>query len=219
MNVVLFGATGMIGQAALRECLLDPQVTRVLSIVRRPTGQTHAKLREIPHEDFLDFSSIEGELSGADTCLWALGVASAGLSEEVYRRVTHDFTLAAAEALCRLNPTMTFVFISGVGADSTERGRIMWARVKGMTENALLRMPFKAVYVIRPGFIQPLHGIQSRTTLYRVIYRLTSPLLYVLKRTFPDSLTTTEQLGRAMIRAGLHGAPKHLLTTPDINRL
>ena len=219
MKVVLFGATGMIGQAALRECLLDPQVTEVLSILRRPTGGTHAKLREIPHEDFLEYSSIEGELTGTDTCLYALGVASAGLTEDAYRRVTRDFALAAAETLCRLNPKMTFVFISGVGADSTERGRIMWARVKGMTENGLFRMPFNAVYVIRPGFIQPLHGIQSRTKLYRVLYRLTAPLLPLLKAAFPDSLTTTEQLGRAMLRAGLQGAPKALLTTPDINRL
>jgi uncharacterized protein YbjT (DUF2867 family) len=219
MKVLLFGATGMIGQGVLRECLLDPQVVQVLVVGRNLSGQAHSKLREILHQDFFDFSAIEAELSGLDACFFCLGVTSAGRTEEAYRRVTYDLTLAAARPLARLNPQMTFVYISGAGADSTEHGRIMWARVKGMTENALLRLPFKAVYLFRPGAIQPLHGITSRTQLYRVLYRVLQPVFPVLKVVWPDSFTTTEQLGRAMIHTGLQGAPKAVLENRDINRL
>ena len=151
MNVLLFGASGMVGQGVLRECLLDPEVISVLSIARSSTGQQHPKLREIVHKDLVDFSSIESELSGLDACFFCLGVSSAGMSEENYRRVTYDITLAAAETLVKLNPEMTFVFVSGAGTDSSERGRMMWARVKGQTENALLRLPFKTAYMFRRG--------------------------------------------------------------------
>ena len=219
MKVVLFGATGMIGQGVLRECLLDPQVTEVLVIGRGPSGQAHPKLREVLHQDFMDFSAIEGELSGLDAGFFCLGVTSTGLTEAAYQFITHDMTLAAAQTLSKLNPGMTFAYISGAGADSSEQGRIMWARVKGKTENALLRLPFKAVYLFRPGAIQPLHGITSRTKLYRILYLLMSPFFPLLKRFAPDSFTTTEQLGRAMINAGLNGAPKTVLETADINRL
>jgi uncharacterized protein YbjT (DUF2867 family) len=219
MKVLLFGATGMIGQGVLRECLLDPRVTQVVSILRRPSGQTHPRLKEILHEDFLDFSSIEGQLSGLDACCFCLGVTSAGLSGEAYGRITCDVTLAAAQLLSRLNPGMTFSYVSGAGTDSTERGRSMWARVKGRTENALLRLPFKAVYLFRPGVIRPLHGIQSRTRLYRILYALLNPLFPLLGWIAPDSFTTTEQLGKAMIQAGLKGAPKTILENRDINRL
>jgi uncharacterized protein YbjT (DUF2867 family) len=210
---------GMIGQGVLRECLLDPRVTQVVSIVRRPSEQTHPRMKEILHPDFLDFSAIEGELSGLDACFFCLGVTSAGLNEEAYGRVTYDVTLAAAQTLSRLNPQMTFSYVSGAGTDSTERGRIMWARVKGRTENALLRLPFKAVYLFRPGAIRPLHGIVSRTRLYRILYRVMDPIFPLLQRLLPDSFTTTEQLGRAMLHAGLQGAPKAVLETADINRL
>jgi uncharacterized protein YbjT (DUF2867 family) len=219
MKVLLFGATGMIGQGVLREGLLDPGVTELRAIVRRPSGQTHPKLKEILHEDFLDFSAIEGELSGLDACCFCLGVSSTGLDEAAYRRITFDLTLAAARTLARLNPQMTFSYVSGAGTDSTERGRIMWARVKGRTENALLRLPFKAVYLFRPGLIQPLHGITSSTPLYRRIYRLLGPVFPLLRRFLPDSFTTTEQLGKAMLQAGLKGAPKTILENRDINRL
>jgi uncharacterized protein YbjT (DUF2867 family) len=219
LKVLLFGATGMIGQGVLRECLLDPDVTQVVSIVRRPSEQTRPKLKEILHEDFLDFSSIEGELSDLDACFFCLGVTSAGLGEEAYGRVTYDVTLAAARTLSRLNPQMTFSYVSGAGTDSTEHGRIMWARVKGRTENALLRLPFKAVYLFRPGAIQPLHGIVSRTRLYRILYAVLNPLFPLLGWIAPDSFTTTDQLGKAMIQAGLQGAPKAVLETADINRL
>ena len=219
MKVLLFGATGMIGQGVLRECLLDPRVTEVLVIGRGPCGQVHPKLRELIHSDFFDYSAIEGELTGLDACCFCLGVTSAGLDESAYSRMTHDLTLAAATVLARLNPAMTFCYISGAGADSSEQGRIMWARVKGRIENALLRLPFKAVHVFRPGAIQPLHGIRSRTALYRALYAILGPFLPLLKALSPDSLTTTEQLGKAMLQAGLVGAPKAILEMPDINRL
>ena len=219
MKILLFGATGMIGQGVLRECLLDPQVTEVVAVGRSLSGPTHPKLREILHQDFFDFSTIEAQLSGLDACFFCLGVTSAGLTEGAYYRLTHDLTLAAARTLSRLNPGMTFIYVSGAGTDSTERGRVMWARVKGQTENALLRLPFKAVYLFRPGLIQPLHGITSSTRLYRILYRALGPVLPLLKAVWPDSLTTTEQLGKAMIHAALRGAPKAVLETRDINRL
>lgn len=219
MKVLLFGATGMIGQGVLRECLLDPRIEDVRSVVRRPSGITHPKLTEIVHGDFFDCAAIEGQLTGLDACFFCLGVTSTGLTEAAYRRVTVDLTLAAATTLCRLNPAMTFCFVSGAGSDSTERGRVMWARVKGQAENVLLRQPFKSVYVFRPGAIRPLHGIRSRTRLYRMFYTVLGPFLPLLKAFSPDSLTTTEQLGRAMIRAGLEGAPKPVLEMADINRL
>jgi uncharacterized protein YbjT (DUF2867 family) len=219
MKILLFGATGMIGQGVLHECLLDPQVTEVLSVGRSPSGRTHPKLRDILHQDFFDFSAIEGEFSGLDACFFCLGVTSTGLTEEAYHRLTYDLTLAVARTLSRLNPGMTFSYVSGAGTDSTERGRVMWARVKGQTENALLRLPFKAVYLFRPGVIQPLHGITSSTRLYRILYRVLGPILPLLKAVAPDSLTTTEQLGKAMIHAALQGAPKAVLETRDINRL
>ena len=219
MNVLLFGATGMVGQGVLRECLLDPDVRSVLSIGRSTTGQQHEKLREIVHEDFSDFSAIESELSGFDACFFCLGVSSAGMTEEQYERVTYDFTMAAAQTLARLNPGMTFIYVSGAGTDSTERGPTMWARVKGKTENALLRLPFKAAYMFRPGVIQPLHGITSKTKSYRVFYAVTRPLLPILKALFPRYVTTTEQVGRAMIKAARQGAPKPVLESQDINSL
>jgi uncharacterized protein YbjT (DUF2867 family) len=159
MKVIIFGATGMVGQGVLRECLLDPDVQRVLSIGRSATGQRHEKLRELIRADLLDYSAIENELRGYDACFFCLGITSLGLSEEQYRRVTYDITMAAAKALARLNPDMTFIYVTGVGTDSTEHGRTMWARVKGETENAFLRLPFRAAYMFRPAAIQPLYGI------------------------------------------------------------
>jgi uncharacterized protein YbjT (DUF2867 family) len=219
MRVVLFGATGMIGQGVLRECLLDPGVERVLAVVRRPTGRTDAKLREVVAADFTDFSALEAELTGYDACFFCLGATSAGLTEQAYRRVTYDIAVAAARTLARLNPAMTFVFVSGAGADSTGKGRVMWARVKGETENAVLALPFKAAFVFRPAFIQPLHGITSRTRAYRIFYALTGPLQPVLKALLPGLVTTTERIGRAMIRAARSGAPKRVLENRDIDAL
>jgi uncharacterized protein YbjT (DUF2867 family) len=219
VNVLLFGATGMVGQGVLRECLLDPEVCSVLAIGRGPTGQRHPKLRELVHRDFLDFSGIENELAGFDACFFCVGVSSAGMREPDYRRVTYDFTLAAARVLARLNPGMTFVYVSGTGTDSSERGRTMWARVKGATENALLALPFRAAYMFRPGVIVPLHGIVSKTKAYRIAYAVMGPLLPLLRAAFPKYVTTTGQIGRAMIAAAKRGAPKQILETPDINEL
>lgn len=218
MDVILFGATGMVGQGVLRECLLDPDVRRVVVIGRTPIGQQHAKLEEIVHGDLLDLSPIESKLTGLDACFFCLGITSAGMSEEAYTRVTYDITMAAATPLARLNPNMTFIFVSGAGTDSSEQGRTMWARVKGKTENALLRMPFKAAYMFRPGIIQPLHGIRSKTKAYQTLYTIARPLLPLLKRLFPRAITTTEQIGRAMLKVAKHGAPTLILDSAAINR-
>lgn len=208
MKIVLFGSSGMVGQGALRECLQDPEVTEVLAVVRTPTGQQHPKLRELVHADFTDFSGVE--LDG-DACFWCLGVSSNGMSEADYARVTHDYTLAAARVMVR--PDMTFVFVSGTGAERD----LMWARVKRRTEDDLLAMPFKAVYVFRPGMIQPLHGIKSRTRLYNVLYPVLYPLMLLVKLIKPAYVTTTERVGQAMLRVARRGFPKHILENPDIN--
>ncbi|WNJ89026.1 NAD-dependent epimerase/dehydratase family protein [Bosea sp. 685] len=219
MKVLIFGATGMVGQGVLRECLLDPDVSEVVTIGRSATGQSHARLREIVHADLTDYTAIEPQLTGFDACFFCLGIASVGMSEADYRRITYDITLAAAGTLVRLNPAMVFVYVSGASTDSSEKGRWMWARVKGATENAIMRLPFRASYMFRPGAIQPLHGIRSKTRLYRVIYDLTAPLLPLLQRWLPNSITTTEQIGKAMLKVAKDGAPKPILENADINRL
>ena len=217
MKVILFGATGMVGQGVLRECLLDADVERVLAIGRSPTGQTHAKLREIVHDNFLDFSTVESQMSGFDACFFCLGVSSVGMSDERYRHLTYDITMAAARTLAKLNPGMVFIYVTGRGTDSTEQGRLMWARVKGKTENDLLKLPFKAAYLFRPAGIQPLHGIRSKTAWYQAIYAAAAPLLSLLNRVAPKYMTTTEQVGRAMIRVARDGYPKPVLESEDIN--
>jgi len=219
MNILLFGATGMVGQGVLRECLRDPDVERVLAIRRSPSGQQHQKLRELLRKDLSDYSGVENQLTGFDACFFCLGVSSAGVTEEAYRSVTYDLTLAAAQTLAKLNPDMTFIYVSGAGTDSSEHGRTMWARVKGKTENDLLRLPFKAVYIFRPAAIQPLHGIRSRTKLYRLFYLLFGWTLPVLKPPFPKYITTTEQIGLAMLNVAKHGYAKHILENDDINSL
>ncbi|MEY9966127.1 uncharacterized protein YbjT (DUF2867 family) [Streptacidiphilus sp. MAP12-16] len=218
MNVILFGATGMIGQGVLRECLRDDAVQRVLVVGRTTAGVEHPKLREIVHRDLADLTAIEGEFSGYDACFFCLGVSSAGMKEEAYRRVTYDLTLAAARPLAALNPELTFVYVSGQGTDSTEQGRIMWARVKGKTENDLLGLPFDA-YMFRPGWVQPMHGITSKTRLYRAMYAVTGPLFPLLRKLAPNQITTTEQLGRAMIAVAATGASSHILASREINAL
>jgi uncharacterized protein YbjT (DUF2867 family) len=219
MNVVLFGATGMIGRGVLREALRDPGVQRVVSVSRSPTGVTDPKLHEIVHGDLGDLRAIEGDLGGLDACLFCLGTSSAGMNEGEYTRITYGIATAAAEALLQRNPGMTFVFISGAGSDSTEQGKTMWARVKGKTENALLRMPFKAVYVFRPGAIRAMNGERSRTTSYRILYALFGPLWILGDRLSPKYFTTTEKLGQAMLKAAREGAPKRVLESADINAL
>lgn len=208
----------MVGQGALREALVDARVEQVLTVGRRATGLTHAKLRELVHADLFDYSAVESQLTGYDACLFCLGVSSAGMNEAEYTRVIHDLTMAAARTLAKLNPALTFCFVSGAGTASSEQGRSMWARVKGRTENALLKLPFKAAYMFRPAFILPMDGITSRTTSYRILYSVLRPLSPLLLR-MPRFATTTQKLGRAMLNAAAAGASKPVLESADLDEL
>jgi uncharacterized protein YbjT (DUF2867 family) len=220
MKIILFGASGMVGQGVLRECLLDSAVESVLVVGRSPTGRSDVRLREILRPEVGDLAPVENQLRGYDACFFCLGVSSAGRKEADYRRVTHDLTLAVAQTLVRLNPAMTFIYVSGAGTDSTGQGRSMWARVKGDTENALLRLPFKGAYMFRPGIIQPMHGVTSKTKSYRIIYAVMGSFMPLLKRVLPSGLiTTTEQVGRAMLKVAKEGAPKAILESRDINAI
>ena len=219
MRVILFGATGMVGSGALLECIADPRVTSVLSIARRRSGITNRKVEEVVHADFFNYASIRPAFARSDACFFCLGVSSAGLDEAEYRRQTYDLTLAAAGAIAAVSPGLTFCYISGLGTDSSERGRTMWARVKGATENALLALPFKAAFMFRPGFIQPLKGVRSSTKLYQAFYSVAAPIYPVLRRLTPNSVTTTVNLGKALIEVSIAGYPRRILETADINRV
>ncbi len=209
----------MVGQGVLRECLLADDVEVVLALGRTATGQQHAKLQEIISSNLYDLSAIENRLSGFDACFFCLGVSAAGMSEQDYRRLTYDLTVSVARTLVRLNPGMAFVYMSGAGTDSNERSRMMWARVKGKTENELLKMPFRAAYMLRPGYIQPLHGIRTKTQWYGAFYAVMGPLYPIWKRLLPKYVTTTECVGHAMLNVVRHGAPKRVLENLDINGL
>ncbi|WP_117208091.1 NAD-dependent epimerase/dehydratase family protein [Allorhizocola rhizosphaerae] len=214
MKVVVFGATGMIGQGVLRECLVDPRVTEVLTVGRKATGQGHAKLREIVPADLYDLSTVEDQLTGVKACFFCLGVSSAGMSGADYRRVTYELTIAAAKTLARLNAGMTFVYVSGAGTDAN--GRSMWSQVKGKTESDLLAMDLDG-YMFRPGYIHPSHGEKSRTRLYAALYVVAKPLYPLLKRLAPNAVTTTEDIARAMINLAVSGTEKKILHPKDIN--
>jgi uncharacterized protein YbjT (DUF2867 family) len=216
MNILIFGATGMVGQGVLRECLLDPNVQLVQTIGRTATGQQNPKLREVVHPDLWNYAPIESNLKNSDACFFCLGVGSPGMNEKDYEHVTYGITTAAAETLSRLNPKMVFIYVSGTGTDSSEKGRMMWARVKGKTENALLRLPFAAAYMFRPGFIEPAHGEISRNKLYRALFVVTKPVLPMLHRLFPNQILTTEQIARAMLNLVIRAYPKHILEIEDI---
>jgi uncharacterized protein YbjT (DUF2867 family) len=218
MKVILFGATGMVGSGVLIECLEDPRVHSVLAVGRRSCGVSHPKLRERIRVDLFEYGDARADLAGYEACFFCLGVSSAGMSETAYHRATYDLTLVAAKVLADLNPGLTFCYVSGEGTDSTERGRFMWARVKGKTENHLLRLPFQA-YLFRPGFIRPLKGVRSKTKLYQAFYALLGPLYPLLNRLVPGHLTTTVNVGRAMIRVAASGYPKRVLENNDINAL
>jgi uncharacterized protein YbjT (DUF2867 family) len=216
MNAIIFGASGMVGQGVLRECLLDPRVTKVLSVGRASLGKSDPKLAEVVHKDLYDYGAVKEQLKGYDVCFFCLGVTSAGMSEEAYTKVTFELTVAAAKAMLDVNPGLQLIYVSGAGTDSTEKGRSMWARVKGRTENTLLAMPFKASYMFRPGAIQPLHGIKSRTTAYRIAYAVMGPFMPLMRAT--GVATTTERVGKAMINIADKGYEKRILETADINR-
>jgi len=216
MKVILFGATGMVGQGVLRECPRDPRVETTLSVGRRSTGQRHDKLDEILQPDAADLLPVQDRLSGYDACFFCLGVSSVGMKPDDYRRLTYHLTLSVARLLAAQNPAMTFIYVSGTGTDSSERGRARWARVKGETENALLRLPFRAAYMFRPGYIQPLDGITPKTRWTRVLYKAAAPFYPALKALFPKYVTTTRQLGCAMIQVAAQGFPKRVLESSDI---
>jgi uncharacterized protein YbjT (DUF2867 family) len=206
MRVVIFGSSGMVGQGILREALLDPLVTQITTVVRSPSGQTNAKLKELVHKDLANLAGLDLR---CDACFFAVGVSSAGMNEEAYTKITYDTAMSAAKAV--LSPGTTFIFVSGAGAE----GDSMWARVKRRAEDDLRALPFKDVYVFRPGFIQPLHGIKSRTRMYNVLYALLWPLAYLIPSRFK---TSTERLGRAMLNIARTGFDTKILGNDDINR-
>lgn len=213
MKVILTGATGMVGEGVLLECLENPAVERVLSVSRRPSGRSHAKLRECLVPDFRDVGAVEGELTGYDACFYCAGISSVGLNEAQYTAITYDTPLAFATTLARLNPGMTFVHVSGSHTDSTEQGKVMWARVKGKAENALMRLPFKGVYNFRPSLMKPTPG-QARV---KGGYWLVKVLYPVLNLFFPGM--DLSDVGRAMIKVSQVGGAKHVLEVADIREL
>lgn len=217
MNVLIFGATGMVGQGVLREALAAPDVELVKTIGRTPTRQQHPKLRELVHAEMWNYEGIDDELSNFDACFFCLGASVGTMKEKQYTHLIHDLTLAAATKLAQLNPNMVFVYVSGVGAN--EQSKIMWERVRGMTESALLKLPFKDAYIFRPGMIQPLGGIKSRTPAYRIFYSLFKPVLPLLRAVLPRLIVTTAQMGQAMLNAVRRGAPKRILEPADISAL
>lgn len=214
MKVILFGATGMVGQAALGECLRDDGVESVLSIGRSTSGKVHPRLRELVRSDLFEVSVPETELRGYDACFFCLGVSSAGMSEADYTRLTHDLTLNWARVLARVNPEMAFLYVSGAGTG----GKSMWAQVKGRTEGALLGL-FKAAYMVRLAMLRPVHGEVSRTRWTRIAYTVFTPLAPVIEALAPSLVITTEELGRAMIRAARERPPTHVLEMRDLHAL
>lgn len=215
IKAIITGATGMVGEGVLHICLQDPRVESVLVVGRKSCGLQHPKLKEVLHQDFLDLSPIEKELKGYNACFFCLGVSSVGMKEEQYRRLTYDLTMQMANTLVRHSPEMTFCYVSGSGTDGSEKGRSMWARVKGKTENDLLAMPFKAAYMFRPGYIQPMKGMKNT---YR-IYKALGFLYPVLEALFPRFVCRLDEIGRAMIEVSIDGDEIKVLECVDIRRL
>jgi hypothetical protein len=215
IKAILFGATGMVGAGVLHVILAHPDVAAVLVIGRRSCGVTHPKLTELLHNDFFNFATVEEQLRGFNACFFCLGVSSVGMSEKAYARISYDLTMSAANVLSRLNRDMSFCYVSGAGTDSTEQGRVMWARVKGRTENELMKLPFKAVYLFRPGFIKPINGVGHTHAISAVV-----GMLYpVWKFLVPQYVCTLEEVGLAMVHAAGHGYPHPVLENKDIVRL
>lgn len=218
-RVIITGATGMVGKGVLLECLDHKAIGEVLVIGRNPVNMDHPKLKELTHKDFTDFSSAKDQLSGYDACFFCMGISAAGLNEEQYKKITYDYTMALAKILYENNPGMTFNYVSGQGTDSSEKGRMMWARVKGKTENDLLNYGFKDAYVFRPGAIIPLRGIKSRTKSYQFMYDYFMWLVKLIKALAPNSVVNTTQIGLAMINSMLVGYEKKILAPKDIQIL
>lgn len=219
LKIILLGATGMVGQGVLRECLLDADVERVLVVGRSSIGKRDAKLKEALLPNIFEIGKFGEELAGYDACFFCLGVSSVGMSEADYRRVTKELTLKVARTMLKANPQMIFIYVTGVGTDSTEKGRSMWARVKGETENELLRMGFRGAYMFRPGYIQLAGGVRSKYGWANAIYSVMGIVYPMLKKVFPGHLLTTEDIGKAMIRVAKNGGEKKVLEPRDINRI
>ncbi len=218
MKVVITGGSGMVGRGVLLECLDHEKVSEVISIGRSEIDLSHPKLTQIVHKDFLDYSSIKDQLKGVDAAYLNMGISAVGLSEAQYREITYDYTLALAKQLLELNSNMTCTYVSGVGTDSSEKGRTMWARVKGKTENDLLKMGFKQAFMFRPGTIIPLRGIKSKTNLYQFFYDYFMWLIKFFKLLFPKSIVNTTQIGLAMINVTLIGFDKKIMGPSDIQK-
>ncbi|MBI5731129.1 MAG: NAD-dependent epimerase/dehydratase family protein [Ignavibacteriales bacterium] len=215
IKTVITGSTGMVGEGVLHECLKHPDVESVLVINRKPCGVVHNKLKEIIHKDFFDLSQVESQLSGYNACYFCAGVSSVGKKENEYKRITYDLTMNFANTIQRLNPEIVFTYVSGVGTDSTEKGKSMWARVKGKTENDLLKLPFKAAYMFRPGYIQPTKGLKNTYKIYKVL----APLYPIWKILFLKYVVTNEEVGKAMINVVLKGSEKKILECVDIRKV
>jgi len=216
MKVIITGASGMVGKGVLLECLDHPEIDGVLTIGRSMLDVEHSKLKQIVHSDFGNYEAIKDQLTGYNACYLVMGISAAGLSEEQYTTITHDYTLALAKTLLELNPEITCTYVSGKGTDSTEKGRMMWARVKGKTENDLLALGFKQAFMYRPGIIIPLKGIKSRTKAYQFMYDYFMWLVRLIKFLSPNSVVNTTQIGLSMINVTKTGYPKNILDPIDI---
>lgn len=213
ISAIITGVTGMVGEGVLHECLNDPDVERVLIINRRPSGFSHPKLKEIVHKDFFNLAPVKDQLARYNACYFCLGVSSVGMKEDEYRRMTYDLTLHMARTLAPLNPDMTFCYVSGSGTDSTEQGRLMWARVKGKTENDIMKLPFKATYMFRPGYLHPTPGLKNVNKYYKYV----TWMYPLLRKLFPGTASTLAELGQAMLKVTKHGYPKPILEVKDIH--
>ncbi len=216
MNILIFGATGMVGQSVLRECLNANDVERVVAVGRTPTDTEHPRLSNVVVADLTNLQAVAAQLSPFDACFFCLGVSSVGMSEAAYMQITHDLTMSVAKVLVQANPSMTFVYVTGAGADSTERGKSMWARVKGKTENDLIRLGFKAAYMFRPGIILPLHSVRSKTAVYRIAYTAAKPVFWLMQRLTPQWVVTSVQVGQAMLSVARSGYVRPVLEITDI---
>lgn len=213
MKVIVTGVTGMVGEGVMHICLNDDRVAEVLVLTRKPVGVVHPKLREIVHENFYDLSAVESQLVGYDACFFCLGVSSVGMKEADYFKVTHTLTLHVATTLSKHNVTMTFIYVSGTGTDSTEKGRSMWARVKGKTENDLMKLPFRQVFAFRPGFIKALPGMKHTHGFYKYLVWWMFPIGRVL---YPTAFCSLQELGLAMINSVQNGYSKKVVEGTDI---